>query len=62
MDPKLGNFKYARETNADNTTNLSDQLINVIRWMAPEQMEKYKDLERCKRSEKRYTFNCEIFR
>ncbi|KAF0458747.1 kinase-like protein [Gigaspora margarita] len=64
LDPKLGNFKYARETNADTTSNLSDQLINVIRWMAPEQIEKYQDLgnTKYKKSEKRYTFNCEIFR
>ncbi|RIB00784.1 kinase-like domain-containing protein [Gigaspora rosea] len=63
LDPKLGNFKYARETNADTTSNLSDQLINVIRWMAPEQIEKYQDLgnTKYKKSEKRYTFNCEIF-
>ncbi|CAG8785910.1 38134_t:CDS:2 [Gigaspora margarita] len=63
LDPKLGNFKYARETNADTTSNLSDQLINVIRWMAPEQIEKYQDLgnTKYKKSEKQYTFNCEIF-
>ncbi|KAF0519599.1 kinase-like protein [Gigaspora margarita] len=42
LDPKLGNFKYARVTYAD-TMNLSDQLIKVICWMAPEQIEKYQD-------------------
>ncbi|KAF0380092.1 kinase-like protein [Gigaspora margarita] len=60
LDPKLGNFKNARGT-GDETQNLSDQLINVIRWMAPEQIEKYQDLNNGKKLEKRYTFNCEIF-
>ncbi|CAG8772331.1 23271_t:CDS:2 [Gigaspora margarita] len=54
LDVKLGNFKYSRAVNA-NTSNISD-LIKHIRWMAPEQIEKY-----TKASKKGYTLFCELF-
>ncbi|KAF0449643.1 kinase-like protein [Gigaspora margarita] len=42
LDPKLGNFKYARGVDEMISINLSSELMNVVRWMAPEQIEKYK--------------------
>ncbi|CAG8441653.1 6247_t:CDS:2 [Dentiscutata heterogama] len=55
LDVKLGNFKYSRPVDA-NTTKLSD-IVQHIRWMAPEQIEKYTKI-----AEKGYTLFCEIFR
>ncbi|CAG8476139.1 7192_t:CDS:2 [Dentiscutata heterogama] len=57
LDPKLGNFRYAR-TLEGTTTNLSDLVTMIIRWMAPELLMKY---EKKNHAEKVYTFNCEMF-
>ncbi|RIB20624.1 kinase-like domain-containing protein [Gigaspora rosea] len=57
LDPKLGNFRYAR-TVEGTTINLSHLTTMIIRWMAPELLMKYVE-KRC--DEKVYTFNCEIF-
>ncbi|KAF0541495.1 kinase-like protein [Gigaspora margarita] len=54
LDVKLGNFKYSREVDG-NTSKISD-LVTHIRWMAPEQIEKY-----TQSSKKGYTMFCEIF-
>ncbi|CAG8803387.1 40862_t:CDS:2 [Gigaspora margarita] len=58
LDPKLGNFKYARGVDEMISINLSSELMNVVRWMAPEQIEKYKK-NKC--NELNYTLNCEIY-
>ncbi|RIB11664.1 kinase-like domain-containing protein [Gigaspora rosea] len=58
LDPKLGNFKYARGVDEMISINLSNELMNVVRWMAPEQIEKYKK-NKC--NELNYTLNCEIY-
>ncbi|CAG8697030.1 7084_t:CDS:2 [Gigaspora margarita] len=42
LDSKIGNFKCARKTDAK-TRNLEHLVTNIIRWMAPEQIKKYKD-------------------
>ncbi|RIB28495.1 kinase-like domain-containing protein [Gigaspora rosea] len=55
LEPKLANFKYARPTSAT-TTDLSKQLNEVIRWMAPEQIKRYSNGKKAG-----YTFNCEMF-
>ncbi|KAF0400564.1 kinase-like protein [Gigaspora margarita] len=57
LDPKIGNFKYSRKIDAK-TRNLVHLVPDIIRWMAPEQIKKYKDQ---KYHEKIYTFNCEMF-
>ncbi|RIB12393.1 kinase-like domain-containing protein [Gigaspora rosea] len=54
LDVKLGNFKYSREVDG-NTSKISD-LVTHIRWMAPEQIEKY-----TQSSKKGYTMFCEIY-
>ncbi|CAG8587299.1 13162_t:CDS:2 [Gigaspora margarita] len=41
LNVKIGNFKCAREVNGV-STNLSSLVTNIIRWMAPELIEKYK--------------------
>ncbi|KAF0541341.1 kinase-like protein [Gigaspora margarita] len=41
LDPKLGKFRYAREVN-DISSNLSGLVTDIVRWMAPEQIEKYR--------------------
>ncbi|RIB26916.1 kinase-like domain-containing protein [Gigaspora rosea] len=58
LDPKLGNFSCGRQIDAE-TRNLSDLTTDIIHWMAPEQIDKYKN---GKIKEKTYTFNSEIFR
>ncbi|KAF0530139.1 kinase-like protein [Gigaspora margarita] len=55
LEPKLANFKYARTTSAT-TIDLSRQLNDVIRWMAPEQIKRYSNGKKAG-----YTFNCEMF-
>ncbi|RIB18828.1 hypothetical protein C2G38_2183527 [Gigaspora rosea] len=55
--PKLGNFRCTREVNV-RAKNLSGLVTDIIRWMAPEQLERY---ERYRRDENSYTFSCEIF-
>ncbi|RIB26912.1 kinase-like domain-containing protein [Gigaspora rosea] len=57
LDPKIGNFKYSRKIDAK-TRNLINLVPDIIRWMAPELIKKYKDQ---KYNEKKYTFNCEMF-
>ncbi|KAF0533310.1 kinase-like protein [Gigaspora margarita] len=57
MEPKLGNFGCGRPTDAD-TRNLSDLATDIVHWMAPEQIDKYKNQ---KYQEKKYSFNSEIF-
>ncbi|RIB20625.1 kinase-like domain-containing protein [Gigaspora rosea] len=57
LDPKLGNFRYAR-TVEGTTINLSNLTTMIIRWMAPELLMKYVEK---KYDEKVYTFNCEMF-
>ncbi|CAG8809783.1 6882_t:CDS:2 [Gigaspora margarita] len=57
LDPKLGNFRYAR-TVEGTTINLSNLTTMIIRWMAPELLMKYVEK---KYDEKVYTFNCELF-
>ncbi|CAG8784713.1 6990_t:CDS:2 [Gigaspora margarita] len=58
LDPKLGNFRYARETSADTTSLSFQKQLEMFRWMAPEQILK------CRQNpnKKGYTFNCEMFR
>ncbi|CAG8716478.1 1296_t:CDS:2 [Gigaspora margarita] len=58
---KIGNFRCARKADADHSTNLKDLYTNIISWMAPELMEKYKDINKREKNEKVYTFNCEMF-
>ncbi|KAF0512710.1 kinase-like protein [Gigaspora margarita] len=62
LDPKIGNFKFAREIQ-DKTKNLSNILPDVIRWMAPELIKTYTDKLTERNSGKKafYTFNCEMF-
>ncbi|CAG8497470.1 9683_t:CDS:2 [Ambispora leptoticha] len=61
LDPKLGNFKFARDIH-DKTKNLSSILPDVIRWMAPEQIKRYTDTSDDRHGKKGYyTFNCEMF-
>ncbi|RIB02960.1 kinase-like domain-containing protein [Gigaspora rosea] len=57
LDPKLGNFRYARETTADTTSLSFQKQLEMFRWMAPEQILK------CRQNpnKKGYTFNCEMF-
>ncbi|CAG8553048.1 7086_t:CDS:2, partial [Dentiscutata heterogama] len=55
--PKLGNFRCTREVNV-RAKNLSGLVTDVIRWMAPEQLERY---EKYRRDENTYTFSCEMF-
>ncbi|CAG8572792.1 10505_t:CDS:2 [Gigaspora margarita] len=57
LDPKIGNFKYSRKIDAK-TRNLINLVPDIIRWMAPELIKKYKDQ---KYNEKKYTFHCEMF-
>src|SRR5581483_6588293 len=58
LEPKLGNFKYARKKGAE-TKNLSNVVKIIYNWMAPELIKKYMD---GKYKENVYTFNCEMFR
>ncbi|CAG8642492.1 11135_t:CDS:2 [Gigaspora margarita] len=60
LNIKIGNFKCARKADADHSTNLKDLYTNIISWMAPELMQKYKDLSK-RGNERVYTFNCEMF-
>ncbi|CAG8450018.1 10162_t:CDS:2 [Dentiscutata heterogama] len=57
LDPKLGNFGCARSVNKD-SRNLKDIAADIVHWMAPEQIDKYKN---GKYQENRYTFNSEMF-
>ncbi|CAG8484607.1 12475_t:CDS:2 [Dentiscutata heterogama] len=57
LDPKIGNFKSSRRLDAK-TRNLVHLVPDIIRWMAPELIKKYKDK---KYNERKYTFNCEMF-
>ncbi|RIB05371.1 hypothetical protein C2G38_600161 [Gigaspora rosea] len=58
---KIGNFRCARKADAYHSSNLKDLYTNIISWMAPELMEKYKDFNKREKNEKVYTFNCEMF-
>ncbi|GBB86507.1 hypothetical protein RclHR1_12930004 [Rhizophagus clarus] len=62
IQPKLCNFRYAREFNADET-KIHD--INaIIHWLAPEQLrhiQTEQDKKSNKMEEARYTIQCEIF-
>ncbi|CAG8551212.1 42449_t:CDS:2 [Gigaspora margarita] len=55
LNSKLGNFKLARQTDGK-STNLAGLVIDVIRWMAPEQIKKYSHS-----SNDLYTSKCEVF-
>ncbi|CAG8640854.1 9037_t:CDS:2, partial [Dentiscutata heterogama] len=57
LDPKLGNFVYARKANADTTKFLFQNKIEMFRWMAPEQIKKCQTNPK----EKGYTFSCEMY-
>ncbi|KAF0531731.1 kinase-like protein [Gigaspora margarita] len=57
LDPKLGNFSCGRQTDAV-TRNLSGLTTDIIHWMAPELINKYKNGNI---KENTYTFNSEIF-
>ncbi|CAG8838636.1 16155_t:CDS:2, partial [Gigaspora margarita] len=57
LDPKLGNFQYARETNASTTSFSIQNQLEMFRWMAPKQIKKYKKYS----NKKSYTFSCEMF-
>ncbi|CAG8644075.1 9154_t:CDS:2 [Gigaspora margarita] len=56
LEAKLGNFKCAREVSKE-TRDLKDIAPDIIRWMAPEQIEKYY----VRSAKKGYTFQCEMF-
>ncbi|RIB15757.1 kinase-like domain-containing protein [Gigaspora rosea] len=56
LEAKLGNFKCAREVSKE-TRDLKDIVPDIIRWMAPEQIEKYYGHN----VKKGYTFHCEMF-
>ncbi|RIB18810.1 kinase-like domain-containing protein [Gigaspora rosea] len=60
LNVKLGNFKCAREVNGV-STNLSALVTNIIRWMSPELIEKYKRDPNKHKNENVYTINCEMF-
>ncbi|KAF0561093.1 kinase-like protein [Gigaspora margarita] len=64
LNSKLGNFKLARKTDGK-STNLSDLVIDVIRWMAPEQIKKYSHNSNDPKKQSEvtctYTSKCEIF-
>ncbi|CAG8448180.1 1650_t:CDS:2 [Dentiscutata heterogama] len=55
--PKITNFRFARMTTANITMDLSEQLNNVVRWMAPEQIERYQNNDK----KAGYTIQAEIF-
>ncbi|CAG8547729.1 3322_t:CDS:2, partial [Dentiscutata heterogama] len=55
FDAKLGNFRCAREASKE-TRDLKDIAPDIIRWMAPEQIEKY-----VHHAKKGYTYHCEMF-
>ncbi|CAG8708724.1 4743_t:CDS:2, partial [Dentiscutata heterogama] len=57
LSVKLGNFGCAREVDG-NSRNLSYLATYIIRWMAPELIDKYINGQVNK---KVYTFNCEMF-
>ncbi|KAF0531738.1 kinase-like protein [Gigaspora margarita] len=57
LDPKLGNFSCGRKTDGV-TRNLSGLTTDIIHWMAPEQINKYKNGNI---KENTYTFNSEMF-
>ncbi|KAF0440105.1 HCP-like protein [Gigaspora margarita] len=58
LDPKLGNFQYACETNASTTSfSIQNQLEMFVGWPMNEQIEKYKEYS----NKKSYTFSCEMF-
>ncbi|CAG8549714.1 2666_t:CDS:2, partial [Dentiscutata heterogama] len=60
LNVKIGNFKHARKID-DNSRNLKDLLVDIIRWMAPELIEKkYKEGSKHV-NERVYTFDCEMF-
>ncbi|RIB00501.1 kinase-like domain-containing protein [Gigaspora rosea] len=58
LNSKLGNFKLACKIDRE-YNNPSDLKIDIIRWVAPEQIKKHIDHK--KRSEDTYTSKCEIF-
>ncbi|RIB27201.1 kinase-like domain-containing protein [Gigaspora rosea] len=57
LNPKLGNFRYSREVDAA-TRNLSSIVTDIIHWMAPELMDKYKGNYRERNV---YTIRSEIY-
>ncbi|KAF0467441.1 kinase-like protein [Gigaspora margarita] len=57
LEPKLGNFKRLRVADED-TRDTIGILKDVVHWMAPELLEKYKQN---KREENIYTLQCEMF-
>ncbi|CAG8852535.1 18775_t:CDS:2, partial [Gigaspora margarita] len=54
LDPKIGNFRYARDADSNISTNLSGLITDILRWMSPELIKKYKQN---KYEERVYTFN-----
>ncbi|CAB4412863.1 unnamed protein product [Rhizophagus irregularis] len=61
IQPKLTNFKFAREFHA-NTTQIDD-IIALIHWLAPEKLGDISTEQdkKSKKTEARYTIQCEIF-
>ncbi|KAF0547908.1 kinase-like protein [Gigaspora margarita] len=57
---KLGNFGCASEIDG-NSRNLSQLLVEIIRWIAPELIKKYSNFQGNYEDINVYTFNCEIF-
>jgi serine/threonine protein kinase len=51
LEPKIYNFKLARYISGD-TTTLSDEINDAVRWLAPEKLVDFKAT---------YTIQCEIF-
>ncbi|CAG8737537.1 6991_t:CDS:2, partial [Dentiscutata heterogama] len=56
-EPKLTNFKYARKRNSANSEKISDEIIDIIHWLAPEKMHEQLRTE----DYKPYTQRCEIY-
>ncbi|RIB15467.1 kinase-like domain-containing protein [Gigaspora rosea] len=59
LSVKVGNFGCAREVDG-NSRNFSGLTTNIVRWMAPELINKFINLNHYE-NKKLYTFNCEIF-
>jgi len=62
MQPKLCNFKFAREINA--VTSQIDDMNAIIHWLAPEILGSYyldPDPINSQKKRERYTIQCEIF-
>ncbi len=61
MQPKLCNFKFAREINA--VTSQIDDMNAIIHWLAPEKLSSCLDPDprNSQKKQERYTIQCEIF-